>query len=400
MLESKNNFRILIVDDDALNIKVIGSFLRKNGFNISFAKSGENALIATKKTTFDLVLLDIMMPEMDGFTVCKKLKENTITQNIPVIFITAKTDPKSIEKGFNMGAVDYITKPYNSVELLARIKMHLELKQKNEQITIANTKLKERNKKITSSIDYAKRIQQALLCATSNVSKHFSEAFVLNIPRDIVSGDFIFIKNHPKTDSIIFAVIDCTGHGVPGAFISIVAHNLLTQICDQYHNYSAAQLLKKLDGELNKALTIERTNTILEDGLEIGLCIYHKKENVIEYAGTTHPLYIIRDEVIIEKKGNGRAIGFDFFQEKKVFRNQKIRLKKNDMLYLFSDGYVDQKGGKDNKKFYYAPFRNLLIDIYKLPIHEQKKYLKNKFDIWKNDRQQTDDVLILGIKIK
>ena len=138
MKSDKNRQKVLIVDDVTKNIQLVANFLKQAGYDINFAISGKTAIRHIKKAKFDLILLDIMMPEMDGFEVCKKLKSDDETKDIPVIFLTAKTDIDSITQAFKAGGVDYITKPFNKAELLARVKTHLELQQQKRNLKELN----------------------------------------------------------------------------------------------------------------------------------------------------------------------------------------------------------------------------------------------------------------------
>ncbi len=122
------SFSILIVDDEPNNIQLLGNLLKENGYNVEFALDGEKAFDWLDSKPFDLVLLDIMMPGMDGYTVCKKIKSDVSKRHLPIIFITAKTETDDIVKGFDAGGSDYITKPFKAPELLARVKMHVEMK--------------------------------------------------------------------------------------------------------------------------------------------------------------------------------------------------------------------------------------------------------------------------------
>ena len=205
---------ILVVDDNLQNLEVLGGFLKNEGLSVEFAIDGSSALSFLEKKKFDLVLLDIMMPGMNGFEVCLKLKSNPDTTEIPVIFITAVSDTESIIKGFSNGAVDYITKPFIQDELLARVKTHLKAVKSKQQILNYLSKIEEHNKDISNSIVYARNIQNAVLNSI-DVNPHYLPVhFILNIPKDILSGDFCWINIIDKT--VIFAVMDCTGHGVPG----------------------------------------------------------------------------------------------------------------------------------------------------------------------------------------
>ncbi len=136
---------ILIVDDTRVNLQLLGKILMKVNYELAIANSGYEALDMLREVKPDLILLDVMMPGIDGYEVCKTLKSSPETKNIPVIFLTAKSEKEDIVTGFEMGAVDYVTKPFNSAELLARVKTHLELKYARDLLAKQNEKLKQLN---------------------------------------------------------------------------------------------------------------------------------------------------------------------------------------------------------------------------------------------------------------
>jgi len=155
MSKTIKKYKILIVDDIPKNIQILGNILSKENYQIAYAQSGEQALSITHHQKFDLILLDIMMPEMDGFEVCKTLKENPETSNTPVIFLTAKADMNSIVKGFAIGGQDYITKPFNASELLARTETHIQLHEQRIALAEMNEKLEEKVKERTLQLEKA-----------------------------------------------------------------------------------------------------------------------------------------------------------------------------------------------------------------------------------------------------
>jgi two-component system sensor histidine kinase/response regulator len=139
-----SKFTILMVDDNPKNLQLLGSTLRNEGYMLEFATNGNMALSWLNKRTFDLILLDIMMPEISGFDVCEQIRAKEDLNDLPIIFLTAKTDKESIIKGFNLGAQDYITKPFDTAELLARVRTHLELRYSREQLKNMNQILEDR----------------------------------------------------------------------------------------------------------------------------------------------------------------------------------------------------------------------------------------------------------------
>ncbi len=222
------------------------------------------------------------------------------------------------------------------------------------------------------------------------------EFFILFRPRDIVSGDFYWISE--KNDKIIIAVADCTGHGVPGAFMSILGYTLLGEIANNYPITTAGSFLNKLRTKLKSALHQTGKDPETKDGIDMSLCIFDKKENTLQYAGAYNPLYIIRKDNLIIKKGDKMPIGIHYIKEV-PFKNHKIKLKAGDVIYLFTDGYIDQFGGPLNKKYKIVPFRKLLLKIHKKKMYEQKRSLGKELNKWMDTNEQVDDILIIGIKI-
>ena len=206
----------------------MGNILKSKDYEVEFAIEGQTALDWIEKKDFDLVLLDIMMPGIDGFEVCKAIKDNPEKQQLPIIFLTAKTDTESIIKGFETGAVDYVSKPFNKNELLARVSTHLELKRSRDEIKRYARDIENKNKLITYSIQYAQNIQNATLPSPESLKEILPEHFILYKPKDVVSGDFYWISQ--DKGKIIVVSADCTGHGVPGAFMSILGICLLNEI--------------------------------------------------------------------------------------------------------------------------------------------------------------------------
>jgi len=226
--EDKQLFKILIVDDNPQNLQVLGNILNNKEYEVEFATGGYQALEWLDHKNFDLIILDIMMPGMSGFEVCETIKLDSVKKKIPIIFLTASTDTDSIVKGLELGAVDYVTKPFNHQELLARVATQVKIKRSQEQITCYLKEIESKNKLITYSIRYAQYIQNTVIRMNANISKVFPEYFIFFLPKDIVSGDFYWI--HTFKDGIILAVMDCTGHGVPGALMSMIGITLMNEI--------------------------------------------------------------------------------------------------------------------------------------------------------------------------
>ncbi len=272
-----------------------------------------------------------------------------------------------------------------------------EISIRRDDIEKANYILADKNRQITDSIEYAKRIQLSLLPDKETFSDYFSDSFVFYLPRDIVSGDFYWLSEHE--DIICFAVIDCTGHGVPGAFMTVLANSLLNQIIiDSSLCQSPNTIIEILDRNVKEALNQHGITLSAFEGMDIACCVYNKKSNELIYSGAKVPLYLIRDEEFRQEKGNRFSVGGNEV-EKKVFTSQKLKLKRGDILYLATDGYQDQFGGDKGKKFMKLHFRNLLKTIHHMKLSEQEKQLRSVFYEWKGSQMQTDDVLILGFRV-
>lgn len=278
-------------------------------------------------------------------------------------------------------------------------KANQELKEKEriaKQIAKQKEELTIKNKSITDSIIYAKRIQEALMPTMELFKRILPESFILYKPKDIVSGDFYWINQ--KNDKIFLAVVDCTGHGVPGAFMSIIGFELLRNITDDQGIENPEEILKQLNNGVSTTFGKTSDKVRIKDGMDIALCVIDKKNAVLEFSGAFRPLYMIRDNKIEEIRGDRFSVGLLDEGESEEITKNKIQLQKNDIFYMFSDGYADQFGGPEGKKYKYRRFRHLLLTIHKLPLNQQLTYFDRSFEDWKGDHEQVDDVLILGFR--
>jgi len=254
-----------------------------------------------------------------------------------------------------------------------------------------------KNKNITDSIIYAKRIQHALLPTDDSFMSLFPDSFILFKPKDIVSGDFYWINQHGN--KIYVAAVDCTGHGVPGAFVSIIGFELFRKITASEQGSNPAMILDTLNENFTEMFS-DGEHVYLNDGMDLSLCIIDRNERSLDYSGAFNPLYLVRNETVIEVKADRFSVGADvhFAPERKLFKSHKIYLQKDDIIYMFSDGYADQFGGPEGKKFKYRRFRHLLLTIHKLPMEKQRDILDSSFEEWRGGQEQIDDVLVIGIR--
>jgi len=261
-----------------------------------------------------------------------------------------------------------------------------------QQVSTLKTKVREMNE----SIQYASILQQSILPNIHLFLESFSDAFVFYEPKDILSGDFYWYYKH-KND-IYFAVGDCTGHGVPGALVSMAANSFLQQIIKQKGIYNPSKIVELLDQEISTLLNSNRIVGTTNDGIDLGLCKFNLKTKKGHFCGAGRPLYLIRKGELIEFNKGKNAIGY-VAGTKKEFRSVYFDLKKNDTFYLFSDGYTDQFGGENIKKYNRKRFKKMLASLQNKSLYNQENELRLSFDNWKGKQDQIDDVCVLGIKI-
>lgn len=270
------------------------------------------------------------------------------------------------------------------------------LDEKNNLLDIQKKTLEIKQKEILDSINYSRRIQRAILPPEKTVKRLLPDSFILYKPKDIVSGDFYWVSEWGN--KVMFAAVDCTGHGVPGAFMSIVGQNILNQAVNEYGLSKPNLILNSLNKGVSRTLGTDEEN-IIRDGMDLALCALDKKQMTLEFAGAFNPLWILRNKEIIEIKGNKFPIGSFMDEENHNFENHEFKLEKGDILYVFTDGYADQFGGPKGKKFKYKQLENLLLSIYSKPSLQQQNELANVFNKWKGELEQVDDVCIIGIKL-
>lgn len=277
-----------------------------------------------------------------------------------------------------------------------------EIKQQKEEIETQNnilnehkSRIEESHKHITESITYAKRIQKALIRGEDILEENFSQHLIFFKPKDIVSGDFFWVKKISNFVAVVAA--DCTGHGVPGAFMSMLGISLLNQIVTSRRLDSPGEILDALRNKIKTYLHQKGEYMESKDGMDMSFLLIDIDTLEAKYAGANNSIYVIRDKKLIEYKPTRNPIGVHYKEVN--FETQVLKLKKDDSIYLFSDGYADQFGGKDYTKFKIKRFKQLLTDSAKVKMTEQKENLEKTLNNWKGDTEQIDDILVMGIKI-
>jgi phosphoserine phosphatase RsbU/P len=271
------------------------------------------------------------------------------------------------------------------------------LAEKNAQLNEAYVEIEEQKKHIMDSIYYARRIQTAILPSFQLLDSKMKNYFIFYLPKDIVSGDFYWFT---EADGLMMiAAVDCTGHGVPGAFMSIVGYNQLHNAVNVKKARKASDILNELNQGVISTLNENSGESSIKDGMDMTLCVFDFKKKKVDFAGANNPMILVRDNVPVKYKGDRFPIGAFVEQKAQIFTNNVIDLKDGDMIYLFSDGYADQFGGPENKKFFTRRFEELLLDIHSRPLAEQKELLKTTLYDWMGSNSQVDDILVIGIKI-
>lgn len=270
----------------------------------------------------------------------------------------------------------------------------------NKEVIAQKAIIEHKNHEITDSIKYAKNIQEALLPNLNLLEKDFPDSFVLYMPKDIVSGDFYWFSR--RKGRTLVASVDCTGHGVPGAFMSIIGNSLLNEIVGEHDILEPASILNNLHAGVKSALNQNKGEFERRDGMDIALCSLDKTTGMVDYAGANRPIWIYRNngsgqaEIV---KPNKFPIGGLELEDKREFTNHKLQLEKGDCFYIFSDGYADQFGGEKGKKFMVANLQRVLNSIYQKSMREQKEILTQTFLNWRGSFEQVDDVLVIGVRM-
>jgi len=249
---------------------------------------------------------------------------------------------------------------------------------------------------ITDSIHYAKRIQNAILPPDEFVHANLPESFVLYKPKDIVSGDFYWMNK--EDNRVMMAAVDCTGHGVPGAFMSIVGNHQLNYSVNVEGARIASDILDRLNEGVTKSLHQQKDGSSVKDGMDVALISINKDKMELDFAGAFNQLYLVRDNKIEIFKGDKFPIGAFIGEKLQKFTNHTIKLKAGDTIYIFSDGYADQFGGEKGKKFKYKQFQDLLLKVQTKGMNEQKKILDKAINEWMGELEQVDDILVIGVR--
>lgn len=255
--------------------------------------------------------------------------------------------------------------------------------------------LRRQDKEMAESLKYASYIQQAIFPSKILINRLIPENFLFYQPREVVSGDFYYVSR--RNDLLFIGIGDCTGHGVPGAFMSILGITFLNEIIVHGSFSSTGSILNKMREHVMESLCQTGEDAERKDGIDLALCAIDTRNHMLSFSGAFNPVYIVHERKLFEIAGDMMPVGVGA-EEERSFTTQKHNLSGNDVIYLFTDGFVDQFGGPENRKFKYKAFRDLLTKISHLPMNDQKTILQNTFNEWKGNLQQVDDVLVFGFR--
>ncbi len=402
-------YKILIADDSELSYRIIVEILNIVGSNVDihYAENGKLACDMALELLPDLILMDVIMPERNGIEAVRYLREQETTRDIPVIVLSAT---ESLNSAYDAGANDFISKPFQKHELLIKVRSGIHLVQnlrkiqeqkerlegQNHELIAQRDKIDQQRKDILDDIRYSKRIQAAILPNGELMQRVLPSHFILNLPRNIVSGDFYWVGEQDGFRTI--AVADCTGHGVSGAFMTMAGTAFLNEIQSRQAIQAPNEVLFELRKLVMKLLQQKGEEGEAADGMDISMVRIHPGNRKMEFAGANNPLYRLRNGELEIFKGDRMPIGIHL-NFNTPFVCHEIDLLPGDILYMFTDGYADQFGGPRNKKFRYKQFQDLLEEIYPLPMPEQKERLQSTMLAWMGANDQVDDILILGFQI-
>ncbi len=273
--------------------------------------------------------------------------------------------------------------------------MEARVQQRTEEVREKTRKLEHAYKEIRDSINYARRIQESILPSTDMIRQVFPDCFIFYRPKDVVCGDFYWFGKRGK--DVVIAAIDCTGHGVPGALMTVIGNSLLNQIVTMSGITGPADILRHLDNRLHETLK-QHGGNVTSDGMDMAICHYVEGERRVTFAGARRPLYLLKGDRISEIKGSKAPIGSYVAGFQKNFTEHQVTIHPNDTLYMFSDGIQDQFGGLDGKKFMISRLREMLQSIQAFPMQRQHATVESAINNWQGDQEQTDDMLLIGIR--
>jgi serine phosphatase RsbU (regulator of sigma subunit) len=396
---------ILLLEDNPFDAELLQKQLKRSkiSFVIDVVDTKEEFEKSLNHNQPDIVLSDHSLPSFNSIEALRLLREKGI--DIPFILVTGTVSEEFAVQCMKEGADDYILKS-SLTRLPASMEINLasrKIKREKQIIEMLHAKLQDAyseieqmHRDITDSINYAQRIQNAMLPQKELLEKHIPDSFIIYKPKDIVSGDFYWMNE--VDDKLVIVISDCTGHGVPGALMSMIGNNLLNQIVITRKITRPEEILKELNTGVRKLLRQDMAGIQTQDGMEIAVCTVDKKNQALEFAGARQHLFYSSGKELQMIKGDRKSVGGFQRDPDRVYTNHKIQYEKGDAIYMFSDGYADQFGGKEERRMQTKNLISLLQSNLSNPMGEQERFLDEWLTEWKGKLKQTDDILLVGIR--
>jgi serine phosphatase RsbU (regulator of sigma subunit) len=406
-------WRVLIVDDEEEIHQVTRLALNRfrymdRGVVITSAYSGTEAReVLRSEPPFAVIFLDVVMETDDaGLQLVNFIRSELNNRHTRIILRTGQPGVAPEAQIITRYDIDdYKAKTELTVQklhtcLVSSLRTYNEVMRIEGIVQERTAELMQKNRDIMDSINYARRIQTAILPSLDYINQYLPNFFVFYKPKDVLSGDFYWFSQLGNFS--VVAAVDCTGHGIPGAIMSVIGYNLLGNIVNEQKIVEPSIILQELDARLIEILQRESKDAddymTLRDGMDMSLIVIDHKKRKLTFSGANRPMYLIRDMQIIEYAGSRAPIG-DTLVKRKEYSEIELPIQTGDRLYMFTDGIVDQFGGQQGRKYTAKRLKEFLIGIQHLPIGEQVERLEQEFQNWKNDNPQTDDICFLGLQL-
>lgn len=400
---------VLIVDHNIEDKQMLSDYLREadSEYKILTANKAAEAVEKAVVELPDVIIMEWELLDMPAIDAIQRLKSERATATIPIIIASEKVvSQQNLEEMLKAGATDYIRKPLDKIELLFRVQSSLQISNSYRRIRKLYRELRDQYKNVTDSITYASRIQNFILPNLELLREVVSDAFIYYNPKDIVSGDFYWFNI--KRKRIMVAAADCTGHGVPGAFMSILGTNALNQVARDYGTLDTNLLISELNERISAMLKqgygldseTLRNKVPPLDGMDVAFSRIDAKTNKVYFTGANRPIYYFHQGKLHSIKGDRHPIGgTSLLYDNVIYTQHEIQLEKGDTIYMCSDGLVDQFDSNDRKKYGNRRFKELLTDLQSEPMSKQEEVINQTLREWRGPTPQTDDLVLIGIKL-
>ncbi|MEZ5070330.1 MAG: response regulator [Bacteroidales bacterium] len=402
------NYKVLLVDDEQKNIQVLANALVPAGYEIEYALDGMKAIEWVRSEEFDLVLLDVMMPGINGYQVCQSIRLFKPPEELPVIFLTARVEKKGVIEGFRAGGSDYITKPFHAEELLARVATHINLRNAKKEIV-------ELYEDTMESLRYARNIQKAILPSLGMIKKLLPESHMIYKQKELVGGDFYWIREMDGKIALIAG--DSTGHGIPGAMMSMLGISIIT---NAFLAEGIPHPFTFLERVLHDVQAFRTDENFALDSIDFGLLVMDRDNRTVRYAASNFQMILASGSPKLSHFNFDKR-GFKYVCEDAKGRHLeylksitgvskstdnllsasdiRFRLDPGDRVYLFSDGVTDLFGGSGTRKLTRKGITTMIRDSLHLSLPEQGKQLEKALDQWKGRKNRSDDILLFCFEL-